>query len=169
MRCSGRRSAPCNCWRHHQTVYGHVARTLPAAGKRCWSPRFFHLFGLASHCPEPASENLSPRRGRTLYNAAACVLHLCLSQDTNNALREPGRISKALLPSGVDSLNTALAQSFVPKSTEFSRFCRVSLNYFVGWRCILLRSCADFFGCATLFHTKEIHDFCRNWSSRSPP
>ena len=30
-----------------------------------------------------------------------------------NALREPGRISKAPLPFGVDSLNTALAQSFL--------------------------------------------------------
>ena len=34
---------------------------------------------------------------------------------------------------------------FVPKSTEFSRSGRVFLNYFVGWRSILLRPCADFF------------------------
>jgi hypothetical protein len=59
-----------------------------------------------------------------------------------NALREPGRITKALLPSGAVSLVTALAQSFVPKSVEFSCSGRVSLNYFVGWRCIFLRSCA---------------------------
>ena len=64
---------------------------------------------------------------------------------TRYALREPGRISKALLPSGVDSINTALAQSFhVPKSIVFSCSGRVTVTYFVGWRRIFLRSCADF-------------------------
>jgi hypothetical protein len=63
-----------------------------------------------------------------------------------NALREPGRIFKALLPSGVDSLNTALAQSFLCRKVPNSLALAESLNYFVGWRSILLRPCADRFG-----------------------
>ena len=88
---------------------------------------------------------------------------------TRYALREPGRISKALLPSGVDSINTALAQSFlcrkVMKSLALAEY--LSTISLVGVA-FFLRPCADFFGCATLFHTKEIHDICRNRASRSP-
>jgi hypothetical protein len=82
-----------------------------------------------------------------------------------NALREPGRISKALLPSGVDSLNTALAQSFlcrkVPNSLALAEY--LSTISLVGVAFFCARAPIAI-GSATLFYTKEIHDFCRNWA-----
>ena len=70
----------------------------------------------------------------------------------HNALREPGRISKALLPSGVDSLNTALAQSFLCRKVSNSLALAESLSTIslVGVAFYCARAPIAF-GCATLF------------------
>ena len=87
-----------------------------------------------------------------------------------NALREPGRISKALLPPGVDLMDTATAPSFpVPNSAEFSCSCRVC-PYFSGWRRFIqgVLFC-PFFGEVATPIMKETDDICRTRPSPGHP
>ena len=83
-------------------------------------------------------------------------------EDNSFALREPGRIFKALLPLGVNLLDTATAPSFfVPNSTEFSCSGRVSLRFL--WLALLYprRSPARHFRRVSVPFMKEINDICR--------